>query len=226
MQVYKPGILVLLVFFSLQLSAQRRNSGGDSYNRLGVQVGVTHGAIDSDNFNTSRTTGFMGGLTTRANIWNNFLVIYGVNFYSMKTGIMGHEASSNQMQNLDFTTTGVQLNLFAGHKIIKEHLSIEAGPVLQINSKWEVDNQYQEYLIEDYAITAKDLEEVSRVNLNLAAGLSGGIADVKVWVQYQYGVTNFLKKLNESGDLAKKDSRAANLEGHLGMATAGVVYYF
>jgi hypothetical protein len=225
MQVFKICFLLFLVFFTLQLSAQRRNYGGDSYNRLGAQAGVTHGGIESDNFNTTKTTGFTGGLTTRANVWNNFLVVYGVNFYSMKTGIMGHVVGSSEFKNIEFKTTGVQLNLFAGHKIIKENLSIEVGPILQINSKWEVDNQFKDHLIEDYAFAAKDLEKVSRVNLNMAAAISAGIADVKIWLQYQYGVTNFLEPLNDT-DLKSKDPRAANLEGHLGLATAGLVFYF
>ncbi len=225
MRYYYVFFFVIFCSIFNPLAAQRRNSSGDSYNRLGVQAGITNGGMDSDNFNTTKTTGFMGGLTTRANVYNNFLVVYGINFYSMNTGIMGHALNSNEFENIEFQTTGVQLNLFAGHKIIKEYLSIEAGPILQINSKWEVDNQFKDHLIEDYSFTAKDLEEVSRVNFNLAASLSAGIADVKLWFQYQYGVSNFLKNLND-GDLENKDSRAANLEGHLGMATAGVVYYF
>lgn len=225
MRYYHLFFFILICSLFNPLAAQRRNYGGDSYNRLGAQVGVTHGGIDSDNFSTTKTTGFTGGLTTRANVWNNFLVVYGVNFYSMKTGIMGHALSSNEFENIEFQTTGVQLNLFAGHKIIQEHLSIEAGPVLQVNSKWEVDNQFKDHLVEDYLFTAKDLEEVSRINLNAAVSLSAGIADVKFWVQYQYGITNFMKKLNE-GDLKNIDPRAANLEGHLSMAAAGIVYYF
>jgi len=225
MRYLYPFLFIFICTLFNPLAAQRRNYNGETYNRLGVQAGVTHGGIESDQFNTTKNTGLMGGLTTRANVYNNFLVVYGVNFYSMKTGIMGHALNSNKLENIDFKTTGIQLNLFAGHKIIKEHLSIEAGPVLQINSKWEVDNQFKDHLVEDYLFTAKDLEEVSRININLAAGLSAGVADVKFWVQYQYGLTNFLKNLND-GDLQNKDSRAANLEGHLGMATAGIVYYF
>ncbi len=217
---------MLSIFIFTQFShAQRRNNGGDSYNKLGIQAGVTHGGINSDNFTTTKTTGFMGGLTTRSNIYNNFILVYGVNFYSMNTGIMGHSLNSDLLANIDFKTTGVQLNLFAGHKIIKENLSIEAGPILQINSKWEVENQYKEYLVEDYNISAQDLEEVKRMNLNVAGNISMGFRDVKLWLQYQYGVSNFLNALNDSG-LKEKDSRAADLEGHLGMATAGVVYYF
>lgn len=223
---YLKFLLFISIFTCLNpINAQNRNYGGDSYNRLGIQAGVTYGGIESDNFTTTKNTGIMAGLTTRSNVWNNFLVVYGVNFYTMKTGIMGHELSSSQMENMDFKNTGVQLNLFAGHKLIGEHLSVELGPILQINSKWEVEEKFENYLVEDYIITAKDLEEVSRVNLNVAANVSAGFPDIKIWVQYQYGVSNFIKNLNEKG-LQIKDPRATNLEGHLGLATAGVVYYF
>lgn len=222
---FKKFYLILPIFLlSFCLQAQRYG-GRDSYNKLGIQAGITYGGIETDNFTTTKTTGFMGGLTTRANVYNNFIVVYGVNFYSINTGILAHTVTSNVLKNIDFKTTGVQLNLFAGHKLIKENLSIEVGPILQINSKWEVDNQFKNYLVEDYNITAEDLEEVNRINLNVAANVSMGVRNVKLWLQYQYGVTNFLNALNDSG-LENKDSRAANLEGHLGMATAGVVYYF
>ncbi|HZJ36078.1 MAG TPA: hypothetical protein VFD29_05595 [Gillisia sp.] len=219
------GILILfpLLVFTLNMNAQRRFN--DNYNRLGIQAGITHGGIDSDNFNTSPKTSYMAGLTTRASFYRNFLIIYGVNFYEFRTGLTGYETILLQSPTeIDFNVTGVQLNLFLGTKIFGEYLSIEAGPVLQINSKMTTEDRYKNYFVEDYNLQAEDLEDISKINLNLAANISAGIRDVKFWIQYQYGVNNIFKGLNTK-ELENKDSRATNLKANMGFATAGIVVY-
>lgn len=223
MKKFKVFMAVMLVICTL--GAQAQYNYGDSYNRLGIQAGITYGGINSDDFNTSEKTGYMAGLTTRAAVYNNFIVIYGVNFYEFKTGINVRETQDSPFSEADFKVSGVQLNLFAGHKIFGEHLSIEAGPILQISSKWKPEKEFENYFIEGYDLQAVDLEEISRVNFNVAGNISGGFRDVKLWLQYQYGVNNIFSKLNSEG-LENKDSRAANLNGHLGLATAGIVVYF
>ncbi len=223
MQKLKVFLGAAVMICALAVNAQNRY--GDSYNRLGIQAGITYGGINSDDFNTSKNTGFMAGLTTRAAVYNNFIIIYGVNFYEFNTGINIKETPTSQSSAADFKTTGVQINLFGGHKIIGEHLSFEAGPVLQINSKLKPEKEFENYFIEGYDLQAEDLEEISRVNFNVAGNISAGFRDVKFWFQYQYGVNNIFSKLNSEG-LENKDSRAANLNGHLGLATAGIVVYF
>lgn len=215
-------MLGIFAFSFLQMNAQRRDN--DMYNRLGFQAGITYGGIQTDNFKTMERTGFFGGLTTRATVYNNFLVIYGVNFFQSNTGMSLSEPPSGLFQEVDFKATGVQLNLFAGHKIFGEYLSIEVGPVLQINSKWKPNEEFEDYYVEGYSLQAKDLEDISRVNLNAAANLSAGFSSFKFWFQYQYGVNNIFGKLN-SEDLKNKDSRATDLNGHLGLAAAGIVIY-
>lgn len=224
MKAFRIIILLPVLVFALNMNAQRRFN--DNYNRLGIQGGITHGGISSNNFNTSSKTSYMAGLTTRASFYRNFLIIYGVNFYEFKTR-MNARPEESFVQNpteIDFNVTGVQLNLFLGTKIFGEYLSIEAGPVLQINSKLTTEDQYKNYFVEDYKIQAEDLEDISKINLNLAANISAGIRDVKFWFQYQYGVNNIFKGLNTK-ELENKDSRATNLKARMGFATAGIVVY-
>ena len=223
MKAIRFFILFPVFAFALNMNAQRRYN--DNYNRLGIQAGITHGGISSDNFNTSQKTSYMAGLTTRASFYRNFLIIYGVNFYEFKTGLTGYESNLSQSPaEIDFNASAVQLNLFLGTKILGEYLSIEAGPVLQVNGKLIAEESRKDYFMEDYNLQAKDLEDISKINLNLAANISAGIRDVKFWIQYQYGLTNIFKNLNTKG-LQNKDSRATNLKGTMGFATAGIVVY-
>lgn len=224
MKAIRIFILLPVFLFALNMNAQRRYN--DNYNRLGIQAGITHGGISSDDFNTSSKTSYMAGLTTRASFFRNFLIIYGVNFYEFKTGMNARQEESfaQNTTKIDFNATGVQLNLFLGTKILGEYLSIEAGPVVQINSKLIAEDSQKNYFIENYNLQAKDLEDISKINLNLAANIAAGIRDVKFWFQYQYGVTNIFKNLNTK-ELENKDSRATNLKARMGFATAGIVVY-
>lgn len=216
---YFLPVVFFISFF--QGNAQRRD--GDIYHQLGIQAGVTYGGILTEDFNTYNRYGFIGGLTTRAT-YDNFIIIYGINFFESNTVMNISETPTGQFSEIDFKATGVQLNLFAGYKLFGEHLSIEGGPVLQVNSKWKPDRGFENYYVEGYSFQAKDLEEISRVNFNAAANLSAGFRSIKFWFQYQYGVNNIFSKLN-SGDLRNKDSRSADLNGHLGLAAAGIVIY-
>ena len=214
--------LVICLLLTVNLHAQRRISS--SYNRLGIQAAVTYGGIETSNFETQSKISYLAGLTTRANVYNNFTIIYGVNFFESRTGLNLQRETGQDFHEIDFKTTGAQLNLFLGHKLIGEHLSFEAGPILQINSKWSTSEEYKNYYVEDYNLQAKDLEDISKIHLNVAANISTGFRSFKFWFQYQYGVTNMFKKLN-TVELQQQEPKAVNLEGHIGMALAGVVVY-
>lgn len=209
--------------FSLQSFSQLRKTG-DMYNRLGFQGGMTYATILTHDFTYEPQPGFMGGLTTRANTFKKVIVIYGVNFFQFNSSMEVLEPSTNQPTEIDFKATGVQLNLFIGHKIFGEHLSIEAGPVLQFNSKWSPEAGKEDYQLREYNLLASDIEDVSRINLNVAGNISAGFSGLKIWVQYQYGLTNMYRNLDKAG-LKSKDSRITSLRGNLGMAMAGIVVY-
>lgn len=220
MRIKKIVTGLVFIFLSMQTNAQMRDY--DSYNKLGIQAGITYGGLISPNFDTSPQTGLMGGLSTRANLYRQLLIVYGVNFYQFKTELQLQESLSSSAVSADFTATGVQINLFGGYRLLGENLSIEAGPVLQVSSKWKPDAAFEDHFIENTGIRAKSLEEASKINLNLAANLSTGFRDLKFWFQYQYGINNILKNIEPEGE----NSAVANPEGRMSFATAGMVFYF
>ncbi len=128
-------------------------------------------------------------------------------------------------EEIDFKATGVQINFFVGHKLIGENLSLEGGPVLQINSKLSPEEGKEGYLLKEYDLVALDLEDISRMNFSVAAGLSGGLPGVKLWVQYQYGLSNLFSKLNYE-ELREKDPTITSFKGNMRMALVGAVIYF
>src|SRR5690606_10890404 len=188
------AIFFLLVF--QQTFAQRNYDG---YNFLGIQVGITFFDIQTDDLVTQQKEGFVAGFTTRGAFRNNFDLIYGISFQSASVAVEGSFLTDTQ--NIGYTIQGAQINFLGSYNIVKKHLSIEFGPVFDINGKMKLDNdQYEDYILTGYSeLEAKDIQEISRFNVRLAGGITAGLEHFRISAQYQYGVTNMLGKLNDKG---------------------------
>ena len=213
-------LVVTCLLFVTTTSAQRNYN--DSYNRIGLQGGLTIFDIKTDNFNTNSAEGFKAGFTTRGAFYNNFDLIYGLNFYDLNINIKARETVASQERDVEFGIFGVQLNLLASYNIIGQHLSIEAGPALLINSKLTTNEQYENYIIDGYTtLTAKEIEDISKINGVAIVGLTGGFENVRLWAQYQYGFTNILNGLNDEN----LTETTEDFKGNLSLLAVGVVFY-
>src|SRR5690606_9309165 len=151
--------------------------------------------INTSDFITTKREGYMFGFQMRGNVYNNFDMIYGIAFYDTKLAISANSSPvAGQQKDLEYNLQSAQISVLWGYKIIRENLSIEAGPVLNINGKLALkDTQYENYIVDGYTtLRAIDLENVSTVNFHIAGGLTAGFRNFRVFGQYQYGVTNML----------------------------------
>lgn len=217
-------LLVIVLVCSSNIQAQRKFPP-NSYNRLGVQGGLTYGNLHSKDFSFLDRYGYTAGFSTRATAGENIFFIYGVNFHEFKTALKTVHPITLEPEEIDFKATGVQINLFIGHKLIKEYLSFEMGPLIQINSELSPEEGKENYVLQEYNILASDLKKISRMNFSLAAGISGGLPNFKLWLQYQYGLSNIFNKLNYE-ELRKRDPAVPGLKANMQMASAGLVFYF
>ena len=217
-------IILIAVFFSFQSQAQRIWDG--EYTRLGLQAGANNFNILTGNFEVKPGTSWTAGFTTRANYYNDFQIIYGLNFFDFNASIPGREKIVEPVANEDveFNMIGVQANIMGSYKIISNYLSVEAGPVIQVNGKFEPRQDKELFYVEEYDILASDLEDVSTFNFNMAVGLSGGFETLKFFAQYQYGINNFLNGLNDEG-LDEVDPRATDFNGNLSIIPAGLIIF-
>lgn len=194
----KNLLFVTLVFLFFQKSFSQRNF--DHYNRLGLTAGLSLFDINTSNFNTKQGTGFAAGFTTRGAFRNDFDLIYGLDFFSNKVEIFGRDANNSfETQYIDYKLQGVQIKFLGSYNIIRHHLSLEFGPVLNVSGKLKVDSsQFEDYILDGYDnLKATDIEGIAPVNFLVMGGISGGLESFRVGVQYQYGVTNMLNKLND-----------------------------
>jgi len=217
----KHFFFFLLIFFSISIQAQRKSY---SSNRIGFQGQYAILNINTSNFEANQESGFLVGLSKRSAFYNDFDLIFGVDF--MQTSIAINTENTTPVEQVGYTWSGAQVKLLLSYLIAGDHLSIEAGPILQVNGKMKLNNADQsDLIVKGYTnLQAEDLQEWSRVNGIIMAGISAGFTHVRLTANYQYGFTNALNKLNDQ-DLELKDPAATNFKGNLGLITAGIVLY-
>ncbi len=209
----------ILFFFVLNLTIYSCYAQ-TNYNRIGLHGSYIQSMLNADYLNTTTGAGFLAGFSTRGAFYNNFDLIYGIDFIQTELNVIAGG------QEVAYTLSGAQLKFLASYLIAGENLSVEFGPILQVNGGLKLENQNQENLIvEGYtSLVAADLQEISRVNGLLTATVTGGFDSIRLTCGYQYNVNNILNKLNKE-NLETKDPAATNFKGNLGMLTAGIVVY-
>jgi len=218
MSLSKLSFLVILVCFAVtNLTAQRNY---DSYNRIGVTGGITIFDINTDDLQTVSENGFTAGFTTRGPFYNDFDLIYGINFAGNKVGVKGSNLLSTE--EILYQFQAAQVTFLGSYNLIKHHLSVEFGPILNINGNLKLENdKFADYILEGYnTLRAEEIQNISRFNFHLAGGITTGFEGFKISGIYQYGVTNMLNKLNDQ-NLENDD-----FEGHSSTIVIAGTFYF
>jgi Outer membrane protein beta-barrel domain len=199
--------------------AQYRNKDG---NRIGITGGVSQTSLLNSNFVTTPGIGFNGGLSVRGNYYNNWSMIYGMQFFQ-NTFSIETTTSSLQKKESEFNIQGAQIRLLLSYNVVKNHVSFDFGPVLQINDKLKTANSDQNNTITGTNLKAVQLEEISKINGNVYVGISAGTRRVRAIVYYQYGFTNVLNKLNSEEALVLLNNNT-KFKGTLGTISGQILF--
>ena len=226
--IFTTIIILLFLISSFNLHAQGRGGQG-KHNMFGLKVAATHFDIQTSNFITTPGIGFIGGLATRGDFYNNMDIQFGINISNNKLEVQGKELGTTTPVAIDYGLFNAQVQLLFGYKIIgnnknmqsKFKLTAEFGPILQVNSKMKLsDKDQEEFIIDKANITAKELTDINGININGLAGLSIGVERLRIFGHYQYGFNNILNKLNDI------KGNTENFKGHISMFQFGVLVYF
>ena len=197
-------------------------------NGIGIIGGITQFDIDTDNFNTKSSNGFIGGLMATVDIplrWYN--VSFSMQLSENAIEISGRpDLISTQEAFVEYKMFAAQVAMLLHVKVIPNHFTIDFGPMLQYNGRLEFKDKNQEgYYINNYTnLSAQDITNISQFNFNGALGASLGIKNFKLKAQYVYGLTNILKKLEgQDIDTVGGDSR---FKGNQTMLVLGAVLSF
>lgn len=196
--IMKKLFLALSVGLYSTLSlAQYQNKDG---NRIGITGGISQSTLLNSSFSAKPGIGFNGGLSVRGNYYNNWSMIYGMQFFQ-NTFSLETNTPASLPNETEFALTGAQIRLLLSYNVVKNHVSFDFGPVLQINDKLKSDDLDANNRIKGTLITASQLQNVSKINGNVYVGFSAGSRRVRAIVHYQYGFSNVLNKLNSDDAL-------------------------
>lgn len=123
-------------------------------------------------------------------------MIYGMQFFVNKFSL-----ESTLKQDIDYSLSGVQIRLLMSYNVIQDHVSIDFGPVLQVNGKMSISAADEAKTLNGTLLKAKDILDISKVNGNAYVGVSAGGKVVRAVVFYEYGFTNIFGKLNSEDAL-------------------------
>ena len=214
----KKIFLLASILFSVSISAQYGRRDG---NRIGISGGITQTSLMTSNFNAKAASGWIGGLSVRGNYYNNFSMFFGMQFTESNFSVETTTISS-QNEEVKYKFLAAQIRLLLSYNIIRDHISIELGPVLQVNDKLKIAADDENNLISGTALTAKEIVDVTKINGNIYVGVSAGSKRVKAVLSYQYGLNNFLGNLNQNEELRAKNN--GDFKGHLGIISGQLLF--
>ena len=219
-------LVALSIGFVTNIFAQKGNYR--ITNGIAITGAITNFNITTDNFNTEQDTGFLGGLIATVDIPNRWYnVSFGMQLSENHLKIEGRSgALTNDITFIEYKLFTAQVALLAHVKLIENYITFDIGPMLQYNGKLELRDKGQEnYYINNYGnLTASDISDISKFNINGAIGLSAGLDFIKLKAQYIYGFTNILKKL----DTQNLDTLGGNtrFKGNQSMLVLGAIVSF
>lgn len=211
-----------LILLGLTSFAFAQYGKGD-YNHIGLSLGANYTNLYTDNFNITPQMSWTGGLAMRGNYYNDFAMVYGMNFTENRFSIQTISGLSEKETNLKMMA--VQVHLLLSYKISGGPVSLDFGPVLQVNGKLRSSASDENNLIVDnQTLSVKDIQEITPFNFNIHAGITGGFENVRLNLCYQYGVTNILNNLNKQEEV--RLIADGKLKGNLGVIAGNIIFYF
>jgi hypothetical protein len=109
------------------------------------------------------------------------------------------------------------------YNIIKDHISFDFGPVLQINGKMSINSADESKTLNGTLLKANQILDVSKVNGNAYVGISAGSKVVRALVFYQYGFTNVFNSLNSQDGLTLLNGNKS-FKGNIGTISGQIIF--
>lgn len=191
--------IVLLAYFLASYGGALAQGEIVLKNNLTLSGGISYFDLRTGNLETKPNLGYLFGLSMRQSLVSRFDVVYGFNFHSSVLAVRGQETQYLQDEEIEYTVQGLQLKGLACYNIFPGHLSVDVGPIFQFNGKMNINARQDDkvLLAGTKGVLAEEIQDVSKFDFRMSAGITGGLSDYRLSVQYQYGLGNFLEPLNK-----------------------------
>jgi hypothetical protein len=201
-----------LVVFLLVTATTFAQYGYRDSNRIGITLGLNQFTLNTSDFKTMPGEGWNVGLSMRGNFRNDWDAIYAIQFSENNFKVVTLNAALNE-RDINFKLSSAQISFQLSYKFIENHLSVEFGPLVQINGKANIETTEENYLVKGTLITAKDLTQVNTFNFYPVVGITAGVRHVRLNVSYQYGLTNMLGNVE------------GNFKGNASIINGNIIFY-
>jgi hypothetical protein len=172
--------------------------------------------LKTNNFQTKPGAGWNGGLSMRGNFYNDWDMVYAMQFSENNFSVTTNSGFISE--DINYKLSSAQVSLLFSYKIVENHLSIELGPLVQINGKLNVEKGKENNIITGTALLAKDIVAISQFNFYPTIGITAGVRHLRLNVSYQYGVNNMLANLNNK-------NLGYSFKGNSGILNGNLIIY-
>jgi hypothetical protein len=183
-------------------------------NRIGISVGVNQFNMNTDNFETKPDLGWNAGLSMRGNFYNYWDMVYSLQFSENNFSVASQSGIFNE--DVKYKLASAQVSLQLSYVIVENHLTLEFGPIVQVNGNLKLDANKENNTIKGTNILAKEIIDISNFNFYPTVGLTAGFTHFRLNVSYQYGVNNMFGNLKNNG---------MDLKGHPGILNGNIIFY-
>jgi len=186
-------------------------------NRIGISFGANQLTMNTDNFQTKPDLGWNAGLSVRGNFYDNWDMVYALQFSENNFSVATRKLN---VQNVDvnYKLASAQISLQLSYILVENILSVEFGPIVQVNGKFKIDYEEENNTINGTALLAKDIVDISKFNFYPTVGITAGVRHFRFNVSYQYGINNMLDNLNTK-------QLGVNFKGNPGILNGNVILY-
>ena len=212
-------LTALVILFSAISFSQYQNKDG---NRIGITAGISQSSLFTDNFNAKPGIGYNGGLSVRGNYYNNWSMIFGMQFFQ-NTFSLESTSLTTTLKETEFNVSGAQVRLLLSYNVVKDHVSIDFGPVFQANGNLSTKSTDENNILTGTTLKASQIEDISKFNGNIYVGVSAGNRRLRAVLYYQYGVTNLLNNLNNN-DALRVQNGNKDFKGNVGTVSAQILF--
>ncbi|TDE46633.1 PorT family protein [Flavobacterium rhamnosiphilum] len=186
-------------------------------NRIGISFGVNQFTLNTNNFQTKPELGWNAGLSMRGNFYNNWDMVYNIQFSENNFSVATNSLTLVK-EDVNYKLASAQVSLQVSYRLIENHLSLEFGPIVQVNGKLNMDNTDENNVISGTTLLAKDIREISNFNFYPTVGITFGVRHFRANLSYQYGINNMLENLNNK-------NLGVNFKGNPGIVNGNLIIY-
>ena len=214
MKFYNIITLFFLILFSQFSNAQY---GWRDGNRIGLLGGVNMSSLYTSAIDSKSELGWTAGMQVRGNMYNEWSGAFGIRFIESNFSV-ATKSLYGQANDVKYSLNAAQIHFIFSYNVFDDVMSLDIGPMLQINGDLKFKKGLENYRIENSNLLVKDIKEITPFNGLIYVGTTIGTRVVRLNVNYTLSVNNMFNRLNNQEGLVEKNNNE-NFTARMGVVS-------